>query len=227
MNKGNLILVATPIGNLKDITIRAIETLGEVDLILCEDTRKSGKLLAEYKIITPKESFHDFNKEKKTPRIIEKLKNGQRIALISDSGTPGISDPGFYLVREALRQQVEVSALPGPSAFIMALTISGAPTDRFIFEGFLPRKSGKRKNKLQQLKAEKRTVIFYESPHRITQMLEEVRDYLGNRNICLVRELTKLHEEVVRGEVVEVLERIIANQLVVKGEFVVIVEGEK
>ena len=227
MNKGKLILIATPIGNLKDITFRAVESLKNMDLILCEDTRRSGKLLGEYKIEVSKQSFHDFNKEKKTPWIIERLKEGQKIALISDSGTPGISDPGFYLVREALRQGVEVSAIPGPSAFITAITISGLPTDRFVFEGFLPRKSGRRKNRLRQLEAEERTIVLYESPYRVTKTLEEIKDCLGNRNICLVRELTKLHEEAVRGRVFDILEKIKTSQIIVKGEFVIIVEGKK
>jgi len=227
MNKGMLVLIATPIGNLKDITLRAVQVLKDADLVLCEDTRRADRLFKEYKITTPKEPFHDFNKEKRTPRIITKLKDGATVALISDSGTPGISDPGFYLVREAVRQDIKISALPGPSAFIVALTISGLPTDRFIFEGFLSHKAGKRRKRLQQLKAEERTIVFYESPHRMKQVLEEIQEYLGDRYICIARELTKLHEEVIRGSVSEVLEKIQAAQCLLRGEFVIVVEGEK
>ena len=226
MDKGMLVLVATPIGNLKDVTLRAIEFLKNADVILCEDTRRAGKLLKEHKITTFKESFHDFNKEKKTPRIIERLKKGAAVALISDSGTPGISDPGFYLVREAVRQNIKVSSLPGPSACVASLTISGLPIDRFVFEGFLSHKAGKRRKRLQQLKEEERTIIFYESPHRMEQTMEDIQDYLGNRNVCIVRELTKLHEEVIRGRVSDVLEKIKTAQCLLKGEFVIIVEGK-
>lgn len=217
--------MATPIGNLADVTFRAIEVLQEVDLVLAEDTRQASKLFQRYGISTLREAFHDFNKEKKTPKIIQKLKQGKEVALISEAGTPGISDPGFYLVREAIKQGIEVSPVPGPTACISALTISGFPTARFAFEGFLPRKAGRRRKRLRELKVEPRTIILYESPHRLKKTLQEIRDYLGNRKVCLVREMTKIHEQCIRGWLDEILERIRKQELVVRGEFVIVIEG--
>lgn len=227
MKKGNLFLVATPIGNLKDITLRAIEVLKSVDFVLCEDTRHSEILFKEYGIKAPKFSFHDFNKKEKTPKIIDKLIKGKEIALITDAGMPGISDPGFYLVREAIKKQINVTSIPGPSALLSALVISGLPTDRFVFEGFLPKKAGKRKKRFKQLKTESRTIIIYESRYRIKDTIKEILFELGDRRISVIRELTKLYEEVIRAKVSEILNKIEHNELKLKGEFILVVEGKQ
>lgn len=228
MSLGKLYLVATPIGNLKDITLRAIEILKTVDLVLCEDTRHSGILFKTYGITTPRDSYHDFNKEKKTPRFIHLLKQGKHLALISDAGTPGIQDPAYYLVKKAIAEGIEVSAIPGPSAVISALVISGLPTDRFVFEGFLPRKQGKRKSRLQELSAESRTMIFCESPVRVERTLEEFQEMLGgDRRMVIVRELTKIHEEITRGTIGEVLTAIKKRKNIPKGEIILLVEGKR
>ncbi len=227
MNSGKLFLVATPIGNLKDMTFRGIEVLKEVAFVLCEDTRHSERLFREYNIKTPKEPFHDFNKERKSPAIIAALKEGKSIALISDAGTPGISDPGFYLVREAVKQGVDIIPVPGANAMISALVASGLATDRFVFEGFLPRKSGKRKQRLDCLKNERRSIIFYESPHRVKKALLEISQSLGNRDVCLGREITKINEEFIRGSIGDILSAIESSQIVIKGEFVIVVAGKK
>ena len=186
---GKLYLVSTPIGNLKDISFRALEVLSEVDLIAAEDTRHAGVLLKHYDIQTPTTSFYDFNKEKKTPGLINKLKAGNSIALISDAGTPGISDPAFYIVREAIKENITIEAIPGATAFVPALILSGLPTDRFIFEGFLPPKKG-RQTRLIELSEVKRTIILYESPKRILKTMSQLREYLGDRRISISRELT-------------------------------------
>lgn len=194
-----LYLVSTPIGNLDDITIRAVQTLESVDCILAEDTRVTGKLLSLLNIHTPLRPYHDFNKEKVTPGIIERLRAGNRCALVSDAGTPGVADPGFYLVREAIRRDIPVVPIPGPSSLLAALVCSGLPTDRFVFENFLPHKSGRRKALLQHLKHETRTVLFYESPHRILKCLRDMDEVLGDVSVVIGRELTKRHEEFLRG----------------------------
>lgn len=189
-----LIIIPTPIGNLEDITLRGLRMLGEVDLILAEDTRTSKKLLNHYNIETPCESFHMFNEHKKLATVIRRLEGGTTIALISDAGTPGISDPGYLLIRAALEQNIPVECLPGATALIPALVQSGLPSDRFVFEGFLPPKKGRQK-RLEQLATEPRTVILYESPHKLVKTLSQLVAVFGpDRNIVVLRELTKLHE---------------------------------
>ncbi len=219
---GKLYLVSTPIGNLKDITLRAIEVLKNVDLIAAEDTRHSAILLRHYEIVTPTTSFFDFNKEKKTPGLIQKLLQGLSIAVISDAGTPGISDPAFYIVREAIREGISIEAIPGATAFVPALIVSGLPTDKFVFEGFLPQKKGRQK-RLQQLTEEKRTIIIYESPSRLSKILAELKQYMGNRRISIARELTKKFEQIYRGTLEEICDN--PNLLKLKGEFVLVIEG--
>ncbi|MCX7726056.1 MAG: 16S rRNA (cytidine(1402)-2'-O)-methyltransferase [Chitinispirillaceae bacterium] len=195
-----LFIVATPIGNLEDITFRAVRVLKESDLILAEDTRVSRKLLDHYGIVNiPLSPYHDFNKEKVTPSIITRLQKREKISLISDAGTPGIADPAFFLVREAIRNRLEVIPIPGPSAHIAAIVASGLPTDRFIFENFLPHKSTKRREIFSSLLTEKRTVIFYETPHRIIKVLKEIDEILGDVIVVIGRELTKIYEEFLRG----------------------------
>ncbi|NOZ63007.1 MAG: 16S rRNA (cytidine(1402)-2'-O)-methyltransferase [Calditrichaeota bacterium] len=216
-------MVSTPIGNLKDISQRALETLTEVDLIAAEDTRRSGVLLRHFQIQTPTTSYFDFNKEKKTPFLIDRLKSGKSIALISDAGTPGISDPAFYLAREAIRRGISVEAIPGAAAFVTALIVSGLPTDRFVFEGFLPQKKG-RQTRLKELAAEKRTIIIYESPHRIHKTLKQLLEFLGDRQICICRELTKQFETVYRGTIEKFVRE--PDLIKTKGEFVLVVEGK-
>jgi 16S rRNA (cytidine1402-2'-O)-methyltransferase len=220
---GTLYLVSTPIGNLKDMSFRAVEILSSVDLIAAEDTRHAGILLKHYEINTPTTSFYDFNKERKTPGLIEKIKHGKSIALISDAGTPGISDPAFYIVREAIKENISIEAIPGATAFVPALIASGLPTDRFVFEGFLPVKKG-RQTRLKELCDEKRTIVLYESPKKILKTLSHIREYLGNRRISISRELTKKFEETYRGTLDEVVEN--PERIKTKGEFVVVIEGK-
>ena len=218
-------LIPTPIGNLEDITLRAIRLLKEVDLILAEDTRVSIKLLKHFAIGTPLQSFHMHNEHKKVETVVEQLKNGKTVALISDAGTPGISDPGFLLVREALKEGVEVQCLPGPTALIPALVQSGIPCDRFVFEGFLPPKKG-RQTRLEQMALETRTQVFYESPHKLLKTLEQLVTYFGaDRSIAVVREISKLYESTFRGSAQEGLDFFEAHPP--KGEFVIVVEGVK
>ena len=218
-------LIPTPIGNLEDITLRAIRLLKEVDLILAEDTRVSIKLLKHFAIGTPLQSFHMHNEHKKVETVVEQLKNGKTVALISDAGTPGISDPGFLLVREALKEGVEVQCLPGPTALIPALVQSGIPCDRFVFEGFLPPKKG-RQTRLEQMSLETRTQVFYESPHKLLKTLEQLVTFFGaNRSIAVVREISKLYESTFRGSAQEGLDFFEAHPP--KVEFVIVVEGVK
>ena len=218
-------LIPTPIGNLEDITLRAIRLLKEVDLILAEDTRVSIKLLKHFAIGTPLQSFHMHNEHKKVETVVEQLKNGKTVALISDAGTPGISDPGFLLVREALKEGVEVQCLPGPTALIPALVQSGIPCDRFVFEGFLPPKKG-RQTRLEQMSLETRTQVFYESPHKLLKTLEQLVTFFGaNRSIAVVREISKLYESTFRGSAQEGLDFFEVHPP--KGEFVIVVEGLK
>ena len=220
MNKGVLYLVSTPIGNLGDITVRAIEILKMVDLIACEDTRHSKFLLDHYGIKKPLISYFDFSEKRRTPELLEKIKQGANIALISDAGTPGIADPGFRLIAGAIDAGIKVETLPGASAFLAALTLSGLPADRFVFEGFFPVKLGQKKNKLLALKDEDRTLIFYESPHRILKSLEAIQDTLGDIRIVVARELTKKFEEVFRGKVSEAITHFSNKKIL--GEFVVL-----
>lgn len=215
-----LFVVPTPIGNLGDITLRSIEVLKSVDLILAEDTRTSSKLLKHYDIDSPVESFHMHNEHKKLESIINKLRNDTQIALISDAGTPGISDPGFLLVRECIKNEVELECLPGPTAFIPALVSSGLPSDRFSFEGFLPVKKGRTK-RLKELSADTKTMVFYESPHRILKTLNDFSNYFHvESQISVSRELTKLYEETFRGTIKESIEYFQKKKP--KGEFVII-----
>jgi 16S rRNA (cytidine1402-2'-O)-methyltransferase len=219
-----LYLVPTPIGNLKDITLRALEVLKSVDLILAEDTRTSGKLLKHFEIGTPMQSHHMHNEHKTVDGVISKLKSGTAIALISDAGTPAISDPGFLLTRACIEQQIEVECLPGPTAFVPALVNSGLPCDKFVFEGFLPVKKG-RQTRLQFLAEETRTMVFYESPHKLIKTLANFCEYFGEeRQLSVSRELTKLYEETVRGTAKEVLEHYTRKPP--KGELVIVVSGK-
>ena len=215
-----LFVVPTPIGNLGDITLRSIEVLKSADLILAEDTRTSFKLLKHYDIDTPVESFHMHNEHKKLESIINKLRSDFEIALISDAGTPGISDPGFLLVRECVNNEVKVECLPGPTAFVPALVSSGLPCDRFSFEGFLPVKKGRTK-RLKELSTETKTMVFYESPHRILKTLNDLSNYFEvESQISVSRELTKLYEETFRGTIKESVEHFKKNKT--KGEFVIV-----
>ena len=215
-----LFVVPTPIGNLGDITLRSIEVLKSVDLILAEDTRTSSKLLKHYDIDTPVESFHMHNEHKKLESIINKLRSDSEIALISDAGTPGISDPGFLLVRECINNEVEVECLPGSTAFVPALVSSGLPCDRFSFEGFLPVKKGRTK-RLKELSTETKTMVFYESPHRILKTLNDLSNYFDvESQISVSRELTKLYEETFRGTIKASVEHFEKNKT--KGEFVIV-----
>ena len=215
-----LFVVPTPIGNLADITLRSIEVLKSANLILAEDTRTSSKLLKHYDIDTPVESFHMHNEHKKLESIINKLRSDSHIALISDAGTPGISDPGFLLVRECINNEVEVECLPGPTAFVPALVSSGLPCDRFSFEGFLPVKKGRTK-RLKELSTETKTMVFYESPHRILKTLNDLSNYFDiESQISVSRELTKLYEETFRGTIKGSVEHFEKNKM--KGEFVIV-----
>jgi 16S rRNA (cytidine1402-2'-O)-methyltransferase len=203
---GTLYLVSTPIGNLGDISARAAQVLGESSLVLAEDTRVSRTLLAHLGVSTPAEPYHDFNKERVTPGIIARLKAGESMALVTDAGTPGIADPAFNLVRAAIAENIPVVPIPGACAMITALVGSGLPTDRFVFENFLPHKSGARRRLLESYKNETRTVVLYETPHRIEKVLEEMREIMGDVLIVIGRELTKMHEEFLRGTAAELLE---------------------
>lgn len=222
--KTSLFLVPTPIGNLGDITLRALEVLKSVDVILAEDTRTSGVLLKHYQINKPLQSFHIFNEHKSVGQLIDRLKKGEVMALISDAGTPGISDPGFLLIREALKHNLKVGCLPGATALIPALVKSGFPTDRFVFEGFLPHKKGKQ-TLLKKLAEEDRTVIFYESPHRLLKTLEQVKEFFGPaRQASVSRELSKKFEETKTGTVEDLITHFSSKE--VKGEIVVVVSGK-
>jgi 16S rRNA (cytidine1402-2'-O)-methyltransferase len=221
---GTLFLVATPIGNLEDITYRAVKVLSSVDLIAAEDTRKTKILLDHYNINKPMMSYYSYNEKGRAPQLIEKLLAGQSIALVSDAGTPGISDPAFHIVQQALKKEIPIIPIPGPTAFISALIASGLPTNRFVFEGFLPQKKG-RKTKFESLKPESRTIILYESPHRILKTLADVVAFFGNRRIVVARELTKKFEEIVRGNAEFVLAQL--EKKTPRGEYVVIIEGNE
>ena len=220
---GKLYLVPTPIGNLKDITFRAIEVLKEVNFILAEDTRTSGKLLKYYEITTPMQSHHMHNEHKTVDHIVKRILNGETVALISDAGTPAISDPGFLLTRACVEAQIEVDCLPGATAFVPALVNSGLPNDKFVFEGFLPVKKG-RQTRLKLLAEETRTMIFYESPHKLIKTLSHFVEYFGaERPMSVSREITKIHEETIRGNAQEVLNYFTTKPP--KGEIVIVVGG--
>lgn len=220
----SLYLVPTPIGNLQDITLRALEVLQNVDIILAEDTRTSGVLLKHHGIKKPLKSYHIHNEHKSIDALVTELKNGQKMALISDAGTPAISDPGFLLVRSCLKEKVKVECLPGPTAFVPALVSSGLPSDRFVFEGFLPQKKG-RQTRLEFIKEESRTMIFYESPHRLVKALNQFGETLGmDRQASVSRELTKIHEETVNGTIEEIIEYF--GDKKIKGEIVIVIAGK-
>ena len=217
---GKLYIVSTPIGNLKDITLRALETLEAVDFILCEDTRITSRLLNHYNISKKLISFNAVSEKKKIPNVIDRIKSGDNCALVSDAGTPAISDPGVRLVSEAIKEQIDVVPIPGTSAVITALTISGLPTDSFIFEGFLPQKKGRQK-KLKDLAEEKRTIILYESTYRIKKLVDELNEYMPKRYVVVCRELTKKFEETWRGFPNEIKD--VIDEKISKGEFVVVI----
>jgi 16S rRNA (cytidine1402-2'-O)-methyltransferase len=218
-----LYIVATPIGNLEDISFRAVRILKEADLIACEDTRYTAKLLTHYGISTPRESYHEFNEERRTPQLIQMLQEGKNIALVSDSGTPLISDPGYRLVSSCRKEGIQVIPIPGPSAALAALVGSGLPSDSFFFAGFLPARSSLRKRRLEHLANIPATLIFYEAPHRLLQCLEDMAAILGSREAGVARELTKIHEEFVSGKIPDLLDQF-RNRPKIQGEFVLIVE---
>jgi 16S rRNA (cytidine1402-2'-O)-methyltransferase len=220
-----LYLVSTPIGNLEDITLRAINVLKEVSLIAAEDTRQTRKLLSHYKISTDITSFNDLNKDYRSKQLVELMKQGKSVAIVSDAGTPGISDPGFYLVRECIRNNIQIVPVPGPTAMISALVCSGLPTDRFSFYGFIPKKPGQKDSFLKDIAQREETVVFYESPYRILKTLAAMVKLLPSHQVVIGRELTKLFEEFVRGTPSEVLAHFSAKP--VKGEFVVMVSRQK
>ncbi len=223
--EGKLYIVPTPIGNLEDMTFRAVRILKEADLVLAEDTRTSLVLLRHYGIEKPLQSHHQFNEHRSVERVIERLQGGAVIALVSDAGTPGISDPGYLLIRECVRAGIPVECLPGPTAFVPALVNSGIPSDHFIFEGFLPHKKG-RQTRFQQLAAEEKTMVFYESPFRLVKTLTQLAEFLGgSRYACVSRELSKIHEENARGSLEELILHF--SSKTVKGEIVIVVEGLK
>lgn len=219
-----LYLIPTPIGNLEDITYRAVRILGELDLLLAEDSRTTGKLLTHYGITVPVQSFHAFNEHKVLEGYLSQLKEGKNLGLVSDAGTPGISDPGFLLVRGAIEEDIEVTCLPGPTAIIPALVMSGLPSDKYFFEGFLPHKKG-RKTRWEFLASLSCTIVLYESPHRIVKCINEAAEYLGpDRKVCISREISKKFEENIRGTASEVLE--IIKEKGLKGEIVVCISGK-
>jgi 16S rRNA (cytidine1402-2'-O)-methyltransferase len=220
---GTLFLVGTPIGNLGDLGSRARDTLDAVDLVAAEDTRRAGRLLSKLGIKAKLLSFFEGNERERTEELVDRLREGEDVAVITDGGMPGISDPGFRLVRACAEEGIDVRVVPGPSAAVAALVVSGLPTDRFAFEGFLPRREGDRLRRLESLASDPRTVVLFESPLRVRTLLRDVLVVLGNRRVAVCRELTKLHEEVLRGSVSEVLSRIADVEL--KGEVAVVIEG--
>jgi 16S rRNA (cytidine1402-2'-O)-methyltransferase len=219
---GTLYIVSTPIGNLDDISVRAARILSQVDLIAAEDTRHTRILLAHLHVEKPLISFHNYNEARRTPQLIDELQLGKSIALVTDAGTPGISDPAYSIISSAIQHGITVTAIPGASAFLPALIISGLPVDRFVFEGFLPVKKG-RTRRLQELRDEPRTIVLYESPHRVHKTLQALLQHLGDRQMALVRELTKKFEEVRRGTVSQILQQMERHR--VRGEIVLVVKG--
>ena len=223
MKSGILYIVGTPIGNLEDITLRALRILREVDLIACEDTRRTRKLLSRYNIHIPLTSYFEHNKITKADFLTGKLKEGKNIALVSDAGMPGISDPGYFIIQKALKENIPIIPIPGPTAFIPSLVVSGLSTASFAFEGFLPSKKKARCDKLKELKSERRTIIFYEAPHRLLVTLKDIMEILGDREVSLTRELTKKFEETFRGRISGAIEKFVKP----KGEFTIILKGVK
>ncbi len=224
-SSGTLYLVSTPIGNLEDISLRALRTLRDVDIIAAEDTRHTRKLLSHYQISSSLTSYFEHNKFQKGGYLLTKLKQGKEVALVSDAGTPGVSDPGYHLIQLALENSIRIVPIPGSSAVIAALSVSGLPTDSFIFEGFLPAQRGKRKKYLEKLKDERRTTVFYESPKRLLATLRDIKETVEDRDIAVCRELTKIHEEVLRGTVDEVIGEL--KEKKIRGEVTLIVAGRK
>ena len=222
---GILYLVGTPIGNFGDMTDRARETLGTVDVVAAEDTRRTGRLLAHFGIEARMVSLFQGNEDRRTEELLKELRSDHDVAVVSDAGMPGLSDPGYQLVRASVDAGIEMRVVPGPSAVLSALVVSGLPTDRFVFEGFLPRRAGDRRMRLQSLANDRRTVVLFESPHRLATLLRDVMAELGNRQVAIARELTKLHEEVIRGRTSDVLARL--PELELKGELVVVLEGSR
>ncbi|MBE0426899.1 MAG: 16S rRNA (cytidine(1402)-2'-O)-methyltransferase [Nitrospirae bacterium] len=223
--KGILYIVATPIGNLEDITLRALRILKTADIIAAEDTRHSLKLLNHYGISKPMISYWKEKEKVRSDQIIEKLKTGQSVALITDAGTPGISDPGAVIIRKAIEEDVQIVIIPGPSAFVAALSLSGLPTDEFVFIGFLPSKKGQRQKFLKDLSLEAKTLIFYEAPHRIIATLMDMEEIFEERKAVIVKEITKIHEEVLRGSLSEILKRLEKSKI--SGEYVIILQGKR
>lgn len=221
---GKLFVVSTPIGNLEDITLRAVNVLKGCDVIACEDTRTTKKLLARYEIETNLTSYHEHNEAEKSRRLLEELKEGKDVALVSDAGTPSVSDPGWRLVNLSIENNIEVVPIPGPSAVLSALVVSGLPTDSFLFLGFFPKTVGKKKELLEDVKGYPYTLIFYESARRLSGTLSVLLEILGDRNICVAREMTKLYEEATRGSVSEVIS-VLSERETLKGEITVVVEG--
>ena len=222
-SEGRLFVVATPIGNLADITLRALRVLDEVDVVAAEDTRTTRKLLSHHGIGTTLVSYHDHNEAVRTPELLDRIERGESIALVSEAGTPSISDPGYRLIRAAIAAGVAVEPVPGPSALLAAVVVSGLPSDAFVFEGFLPRRGGERKRRLEELVSQRRTLVFFEAPHRLDKTLADMLEVLGDREVALCRELTKLHEEVRRGRLTELVSQL--QRRPVKGELVLVVEG--
>ena len=223
---GKIYLVATPIGNLSDISMRAIETLKNVDIIACEDTRNTIRLLNHFEIKGHLTSYHEYNKIDKAYELCEKVKEGNNIAFVSDAGMPAISDPGYELVDIAYKEGLEVTVVPGASAVVSALAISGISSRRFAFEGFLPADKNEKKEILTELSQESRTLILYEAPHRLLKTLKELFEYMGNRNIAIVREITKLHEEVLRGKLADIIADYESEKIAIRGEYVLVIEGK-
>ena len=222
--KGTLYIVSTPIGNMEDITLRALRILKEVDLIAAEDTRRTGLLLKHFGIQASLTSYFEGNELRKREFILAKLKEGEKVALVSDAGTPGVSDPGFRLIQLAIENQLPIIPVPGSSAVITALSVSGLPTDAFLFKGFLPHKAKKRKDLLKELEHARETLVFYESPHRISETLRDILEILGDRETVLTRELTKVYEEIIRGKASQILNRVVDRTL--KGEITLVISGK-
>ena len=220
-----LYVLSTPIGHLEDITLRALRILKEVSIVAAEDTRHTQKLFRHFGIQTPLTSYHDHNKEEKTEILIQRLKEGQSVALVTDAGTPGISDPGYYLINRCIQAAISISPIPGPSAFLAALAVSGLPTDAFLFEGFLPKKKAGRIKHLETLKEETRTLIWYESPHRLMKCLGDLFSVFGDRRVVIAREMTKVFEEIIRGRLSQVIETL--GRRSIRGEVTLVVEGSR
>ncbi len=223
--KGTLYIISTPIGNIRDITLRALDILGEVALIAAEDTRVSRKLLSHYGISARMESFHKFNEESKKSKLLKVLLDGKSVALISDSGTPGISDPAFSIVREVIKHNIPITSVPGANSIIPALVLSGLPTDKFYFGGFPPVKSGPKRRFFEELKDREETLIFFESPHRLLKTINTISEALGDRECSICRELTKKYEEIFRGRISHIIEN--ADEMTIRGEFVLVVSGNR